>query len=264
MKTSPNQTGSIFPLTPGRKCVDMAKMAQILDELTPTGQPVQFGPVTFEADRACILRPAPARYLEAELLWCHTKSERVADLERISAAMDGPKKLAVWNRHTDPDGNTIGNHGRTILRGGRFEAMMDTIKADLDTRRAIIIYPARDAIRKARDRDMNDLSCTVYCHLFATGDGYLNYHVNMRALDLGMGYPADFAWHWHLLQAHIMPQWPELKGRVLCTAGVATVYPHHRTALKSPYQGPAWDNTHSECQYGKDGEYADLWRDLCL
>ena len=268
MKPSPNQTAPIT-LSDLPDCEDVADMACETAMRTGPG-PVQFGPVTFRADRQYVVRPAPAQYLEAELLWCHTKSERVRDLERISERLGGPASLSVWNRHTDPDGNTIGNHGRTVLRGGRYELMVDALKADPHTRRAILIYPDRDAIRKARNRDMNDLSCTIYCHAWIADD-VLVYHVNMRALDLGMGYPADFAWHHHLAAEHLLPDVAEATGatsvELLCTAGVATVYTHHRAALESTQMvanPPEWPTSMGECRFAPHGEYYHVWSDLCL
>ena len=248
---SPNPTGPIIGAH-AMNCEDLLQILRI--HQGEHAGPLQIGPVAFMADREWIVRPAPKGYIEAELEWAHTRSERVLDLEMAYARRGGPEHLSVWRRHACEYGMTIGNHGRNVWLYGHYDQCIRHLKANKHTRRAVIMYTTRGTMSLGEDRGMNDQHCTVYCHPIIVTRGrkdVLRLIVHMRAVDLTLGYPADFAWWWELATAHMLPDLQLTEAEVVCVADVATVYKPHLKYLRDAMAGDKFPTTPQECRYGR-------------
>ena len=218
------------------------------------GEAIQWGPVTFLANRLSIVRPRSEAYTEAELAWCHSRSTRVDDLEDIFSALTGKEQtLSVWRRVTGPTGLTLSNHGHTcwLWRGDQEENVVRELSAYPESRRAVILYASPTVMAGRSKYGGSDQPCTMYVHVYISY-GALVYHVYMRALDLALGYPADFGWHHHLLTCHLYPRLQKVAPRMpqmICTAGVATIYKPLIPALMKDYEAPRFDMRPATCEY---------------
>ena len=247
--------------TVAHSCESLRRWAQQLAKGSD-GESVQFGPVTFGADRESIVRPRNEAYTEAELAWCHSRSTRVDDLEDIYSALTGKEQiLKVWRRVTGPTGLTLSNHGHTcwLWRGNQENNVVNELLAYPASRRAVILYASPTVMAGRSKYGGSDQPCTMYCHVYIAAHR-LVYHVYMRALDLALGYPADFAWHHELVTAHLLPRLREGLAQnrkfhvnrepvMLCTAGIATVYKPLIPALLKDYKAPLFDLREQNCRY---------------
>ena len=143
---------------------------------------------SFLADREAIFGTVNEDYVERELQWYLSESLNVND---IPAPVP-----AIWKAVATPDGRINSNYGWCIFseeNGNQYINVIEQLKANPDSRRAVMIYN-RPSMHKDYNKDgMSDFMCTNAVQ-YLIRDGKLNALVYMRSNDAVFGYKNDAAW----------------------------------------------------------------------
>lgn len=148
---------------------------------------------SFIADEVGIIREPNWDYVEREIQWYESQSLFVSDIP------GGTPK--IWQDVSSRYGEINSNYGNLIWSSSnhdQYNQCLSTLKTDIDTRRAIMIY-TRPSIQHEYDRDgMSDFICTNTVQ-YLVRDGKLHAVVSMRSNDAWAGYQNDRAWQDYIL-----------------------------------------------------------------
>jgi len=162
-------------------------------------------------------------YIKREFLW-YLKGDK-NDLSII-------KHAKMWGNLVNPDGSINSNYGQYIFGDqDQFSRVVETLKADPDSRRAAIIILNKDHLAS----ETKDYPCT-YSMSFRIRDGFLNMTVRMRSQDavFGMGNDAPcFSFVHEMMLNALREFYPDLKyGDYYHSADSFHVYEKHFKMLE--------------------------------
>lgn len=131
-------------------------------------------------------------YIDREIEWYNSMSLKVSDIPG--------KTPKIWEQVADANGLINSNYGFLIFSAenyNQYSNALETLKADPNSRRAIMIY-TRPMMHYEYKRDgMSDFICTNTVQYFIR-DGKLHAVVNMRSNDAIFGFRNDCAWQKHV------------------------------------------------------------------
>lgn len=143
----------------------------------------------FVADEPAIFGTPNHDWHRRELEWYNSQSLNVNDI---------PEPIpAIWKKVSSAEGKINSNYGWCIFsaeNGYQYRNVVATLKADIYSRQAVMIYTRPDMHSAATVDGMYDFICTNTVQVFVRG-GALWYIVNMRSSDAVFGYKGDLAWH---------------------------------------------------------------------
>lgn len=176
-------------------------------------------------------RPFKHDYLEKEHKWYMSQ-----DLS-IKGWMDDIK---IWQWCASKDDKQLinSNYGWCVFseeNGSQYENCIEKMKADVNTREALMIYTRPSMHKDAVENGKHDFMCTVSAQAMIR-DGKLYYIVTQRSCDLVTGFSFDFPWHcfvYQMMFQELKKTYPELEvGSIFYNIGSLHVYERHENLLK--------------------------------
>lgn len=183
----------------------------------------------FTADSDRIFGTPNEDYQKRELAWYKSESLYVADIPG--------KTPKIWEDVSSKLGSHPGkinsNYGWCIFSHSnynQYESALETLLADKDSRRAIMIYTRPSMQVDYNYNGMSDFMCTSTTHHMIRDDA-LTSIVTMRSNDAIYGYLNDFFWqeYVHNKLAHDLGVDP---GPIVWQAGSIHVYERHFDLVK--------------------------------
>lgn len=127
-------------------------------------------------------------YVKREIAWYDSQSRNVNDIEG--------KVPSIWKQVATSSGEINSNYGWMVYSPynfNQFASVVETLKKDPSSRRAVMIY-TRPSIQVDYNRDgMSDFICTNAVH-YLIRDNRLETVVQMRSNDAVYGYKNDVMW----------------------------------------------------------------------
>jgi len=140
------------------------------------------------------------KYFAGELVWYLNKDRDVKYISKFSN---------FWNNITNPNSNEINSNYGSLLFGDQLKWVIDSLKADKNTRQAIAFLNQP----KFQFNGNKDFVCTMYMNFFIR-DNKLNMKVQMRSNDVFYGLTFDapfFAFIQQHLRLWLLETYPELE-----------------------------------------------------
>lgn len=147
----------------------------------------------FVADEGIIFGTLNKKYAENEHNWYLSQDLNLKSFNGIV-----PK---IWENICDKNKNVNSNYGYLVFSDENFnqyKAVIDELKNNIFSRRAIIIYTRPKIHKDAIKNGMNDFICTNTVQ-YLYRNNCLNAIVNMRSNDAIYGYKYDFLWQKYVL-----------------------------------------------------------------
>lgn len=180
----------------------------------------------FIADEPAIFGTINAKYIQQELEWYKSMSLNIWD-------MPAPVP-EIWKRVATKDGWINSNYGWCIWHednGYQYKNCLEQLKADKNSRRAIMIYTRPSMQGEYNDNGMSDFMCTnTVQYLIRNGELYAV--VNMRSNDVVYGYKNDYAWQNYVQQSLAADLGVEV-GPLIWNVGSLHVYEQHFHLVKA-------------------------------
>lgn len=154
-------------------------------------------------------RPFKHDYLDREHKWYMSQ-----DLS-IKGWMDDIK---IWNfcASKDDKQEINSNYGWCIFseeNGSQYENCLQKLKADKNTREALMIYTRPSIHKDAVENGKHDFICTISAHVMIR-DNCLFYTATQRSCDIVSGLSFDFPWHcfvYQMLYEELKNTYPDLQ-----------------------------------------------------
>lgn len=179
----------------------------------------------FVADEPAIFGKVDEDYVRRELEWYKSESLNVNNIP------GGPPK--IWQQVSTKEGWINSNYGWCIWNPDNFSQYnkcMAQLKADKNSRRAIMIYTRPSMQDDYNDNGMSDFMCTnTVQYLIRNGELYAL--VNMRSNDVVYGYKNDYAWQNYVQQSLAADLGVEV-GPLIWNVGSLHVYERHFSLVK--------------------------------
>jgi thymidylate synthase len=174
-------------------------------------------------------RKTPIKYCEAESEWYHSTDLHVDEIA---------KSAEIWRKIAAKDGTVNSNYGWCIwtqANYSQYDAALQTLKKDKDSRRACHIYN-RPSMQVDYNRNgMSDFMCTFATQQFIRNDELI-YVVMMRSNDAIFGFFNDFYWHCEVydkMYHDLLETYIELEiGKIIWVANSFHVYERHFDMLR--------------------------------
>ena len=150
---------------------------------------------SFVADEDSIFGKVSGDYVERELAWYKSMSLDVFDIP--------PPVPEIWEKVADDFGYVNSNYGFLIWSDtnyNQYERVLETLKKDPTSRRAVMIYTRPSMHLDYNRNGMSDFICTNTVG-YLVREGKLNAIVNMRSNDAVFGYKNDYHWQKHVLDS---------------------------------------------------------------
>jgi len=151
---------------------------------------------SFNADEAAIFGEPDSGYIDAELNWYLSGSTNIYD---IYVDRDPPK---AWEYSANRHGEINSNYGHLIYSDKYFrqyDMVLDELLANMDTRRASMIYTRPSIWMEYNENNKNDFICTNSVTYYLR-NGAIHAVVQMRSNDVVFGYKNDYAWQRNVLE----------------------------------------------------------------
>ena len=174
----------------------------------------------FVADEPAIFGKVNHDYVARELAWYESMSLNVNDIP------GGPP--AIWKQVADKDGFINSNYGWCIwspMNGSQYDNVIDELKKNPDSRRAVMIYTRPSMWNKYNINGMSDFMCTNAVQ-YINRYGKLFAIVQMRSNDVVFGYKNDYAWQSYVLDK-LCDELNLMRGDIYWNAGSLHVYERH-------------------------------------
>lgn len=160
-----------------------------------------------------------------ELEWYLSESLNVNDI---------PEPIpSIWKQVATKEGLINSNYGWCVYseeNGRQFDKCVGQLVADIDTRRATIIYNRPSMQEEYNKGGMSDFMCTYYAQALIRNNE-LHLIVGMRSNDLVHGFKGDLAWQKYVhfdLYNTLSYHYPDLKlGNIYWNAVSLHVYERH-------------------------------------
>lgn len=180
---------------------------------------------SFVADSPAIFGTPNEDYIKREIEWYMTCSLNVNDIPGEAPA--------IWKQVATKDGFINSNYGWCIFshaNGNQFHRVQNELRANPDSRRAVMIY-TRPTMWDDYNRDgMSDFMCTNAVQ-YMIREGFLEAHVQMRSNDVVFGYKNDYAWQKYVLEM-LANSLEVLPGAIYWNVGSLHVYERHFNLVK--------------------------------
>jgi len=140
------------------------------------------------------------KYFAGELAWYMRKDRDVDYIGQFSG---------MWSTLTNPDTNEINSNYGSLLFNDQLQWVLDSLKADKNTRQAIAFLNQP----KFQFKGNKDFVCTMYLNFFIR-DNKLNMKVQMRSNDIFYGLTFDapfFAFVQHHMRLWLLETYPDLE-----------------------------------------------------
>lgn len=178
--------------------------------------------VSFIADDDTIFGKVNSEYIAREFDWYLSRDLNVA-------AIPG-KTPKIWEQVSSDKGEINSNYGYLALdkgNGDQYKNVLEELKRNKDSRRAIMIY-TRPSMHTDYNRDgMSDFICTNTVQYFIRNHK-VHCVVNMRSNDAWAGYRNDYAWQKYMLSLVTMELYGagfrEFVGDIVWQVGSMHVY----------------------------------------
>ena len=174
----------------------------------------------FVVDEPSIFGKVNKDYVRREMDWYKSMSRNVYDIE--------PPVPEIWKSVADKDGNINSNYGWCVYSEenyNQYERLIDELKKNPDSRRAILIYTRPSIWVDFDEGGRSDFICTNACQ-YLIRDGKLVSIVSMRSNDAIYGFKNDAAWQMYIHQL-IADELLVEKGDLIWNAGSLHVYERH-------------------------------------
>lgn len=151
---------------------------------------------SFNADENAIFGEPNSGYIDAELNWYLSCSTNIYD---IYVDRDPPK---AWEYSANRHGEINSNYGHLIYSDKYFrqyDMVLDELLANMDTRRASMIYTRPSIWMEYNENNKNDFICTNSVTYYIR-NGAIHAVVQMRSNDVVFGYKNDYAWQRYVLE----------------------------------------------------------------
>jgi len=186
---------------------------------------------TFIADEDHIIRKPNFEYIERELEWYKSMSLNVNDI---------PGNVPeIWKMVSDKEGNINSNYGWCIWSKSNFnqyENVLNELKKNKDTRRAVMIYNRPSMHYEYNADGMNDFMCTFANSFFIRNNNLISHYL-MRSNDVVFGYGNDYAWAKYVQEKlcnDLKEMYHDLEvGDIIWTASNIHVYERHFNLVKA-------------------------------
>jgi len=140
------------------------------------------------------------KYFAGELAWYMRKDRDVDYIGQFSG---------MWSTLTNPDSNEINSNYGSLLFNDQLQWVLDSLKADKNTRQAIAFLNQP----KFQFKGNKDFVCTMYLNFFIR-DNKLNMKVQMRSNDIFYGLTFDapfFAFVQQHMRLWLLEAYPDLE-----------------------------------------------------
>lgn len=202
------------------------KFAELRDELgNREADTIEIVGACFEADEPCIFGTPDDDYISREIAWYESMSLNVEDLPGSI-----PK---VWQKVSSLEGFVNSNYGFLFFSPGnadQFGHVVDELKRDKDSRRAVAIYTRPTMHYESQYHGMQDFVCTNAVQ-YLIRDMKLDVVVQMRSNDVVYGFKNDYAWQRYAQQQvldMLVVAYPELEaGKIVWQVGSLHLYAKH-------------------------------------
>jgi thymidylate synthase len=184
---------------------------------------------SFLADEPAIFGKPNNDYIERELEWYESKSLYVNDIPG--------KTPPIWEQISNVHGIINSNYGYLIYseaNGNQYERVLEALRADQNTRRAVMIYQRPSMHDDYNSEGMSDFICTNAVQ-YLVREGKLVAIVQMRSNDAYFGYRNDYAWQRHV-QTKLANELGLEAGNLVWNAGSLHLYERHFNLVT-----PSWD-----------------------
>ena len=174
----------------------------------------------FIADEPAIFGTINTDYIARELEWYKSQSLNVNDIPG-----GAPQ---VWKQVATDHGEINSNYGWCIYsqeNGNQYEKVADELRANPNSRRAIMIYTRPHMHYDYKFLGMNDFMCTNTVQYFIRNDK-LYVIVNMRSNDVVYGYKNDYAWQ-EYVALQLCDELAIELGHIFWSVGSLHVYERH-------------------------------------
>ena len=175
---------------------------------------------SFCADEDSIFGEVDASYVQRELEWYKSQSLNVNDFPGGAPT--------IWKQVANRHGEINSNYGYRIWSaetGSQYRRVLDELKANPSSRRAVMIYTCPEMHHLYDFDGMSDFICTNAAQ-YLVRYGILHAIVQMRSSDAVFGYKNDRAWHQHVL-TELAGELGVQAGRITWQAGSLHVYERH-------------------------------------
>lgn len=175
---------------------------------------------SFLADEPAIFGKPNNDYIERELEWYESKSLYVKDIPG--------KTPPIWEQISNVHGLINSNYGYLIYseaNGNQYKRVLEALRADQNTRRAVMIYQRPSMHDDFNSEGMSDFICTNAVQ-YLVRSGKLVAIVQMRSNDAYFGYRNDYAWQRHV-QAKLADELGLEIGNLVWNAGSLHLYERH-------------------------------------
>mgnify|MGYP003118663764 FL=1 len=179
----------------------------------------------FVVDEPSIFGKVNEDYVRREMNWYKSMSRNVYDIE--------PPVPEIWKSVADKDGNINSNYGWCVYSEenyNQYERLIDELKKNPDSRRAILIYTRPSIWVDFDEGGRSDFICTNACQ-YLIRDGKLVSIVSMRSNDAIYGFENDAAWQMYIHQ-QIADELDVETGDLIWNAGSLHVYERHFELVK--------------------------------
>ncbi len=183
---------------------------------------------SFLADEPAIFGKPNNDYIERELEWYESKSLYVNDIPG--------KTPPIWEQISNVHGIINSNYGYLIYseaNGNQYKRVLEALRADQNTRRAVMIYQRPSMHDDYNSEGMSDFICTNAVQ-YLVREGKLVAIVQMRSNDAYFGYRNDYAWQRHV-QNKLANELGLEVGNLVWNAGSLHLYERHFNLVN-----PSW------------------------
>ena len=180
---------------------------------------------SFIADEPAIFGKPNEDYIKREIDWYMSCSRNVNDIPGETPA--------IWKQVATKDGLINSNYGWCIFsfeNGNQFHRVENELRANPDSRRAVMIYTRPNMWEDYNKDGMSDFMCTNAVQ-YMIRHGILEAHVQMRSNDVVFGYKNDFAWQLHVLEM-LADKLQVEAGNIFWNVGSLHVYERHFHLVK--------------------------------
>lgn len=165
---------------------------------------------SFIADEPAIIGEPNEDYIDAEIAWYMSRSTNIGDIYPDPGTTEIPRKPppAAWKYTANEHGEINSNYGHLIYSekyGVQFDRVINELKENPDSRRAIMIYTRPSIWDEYNENGKNDFICTNAVSYYLR-DSKLHAVVQMRSNDVVFGYKNDYAWAKFVVEA-LVKEW---------------------------------------------------------
>lgn len=134
----------------------------------------------------------------------YERDEHKFYFEATRIVPDNIKKYSLWEEVTDSKGKTWNNYGWHIQQGDQFTQIVDLLKVEPHSRRAVLTLTDRKY-----ESYVIDMPCTAMVHFYILHNR-LHASVTMRSNDVFMGFCYDTKWWGHTVLSALLIELQEV------------------------------------------------------